>query len=98
MTHADPAPRLCGTVEGVEFWIRLPGGRHLRCVITESALQGHFGAEGDQPESWLDAFARHRGDIEGCALAASARRENVHVVLVTDSDGRLRASVGRRAS
>ena len=98
MTHTDPAPRLCGTVEGVEFWIRVPCGRHLRCVITESALHGHFGAEGDRPESWLDAFARHRRDIEGHALAASARREDVHVVLVTDLEGRLRASVGRCAS
>ena len=97
-THAGLAPRLCGAVEGVEFWIRLPNGRHLRCVITETALQGHFGAEVDRPDSWLSAFARHRGDIESRALAASARRDDVHVVLVNDSEGRLRTSVGRCGS
>jgi hypothetical protein len=91
---AAPPPRLCGTVEGVEFWIPLPNGRRLRCVITEAALQGHYGAEADRPESWLFAFARHRPDIEDRVLAAAARREDVHVVLVTDSDGRLKASVG----
>lgn len=93
-----PPPRLCPTVEGVEFWIRSPSGGRLRCVITETALQGHYGAEEDRPASWLDAFAQHRVDIEGRALVASARRDDVHVVLVTDAEGRLKISVGHRAS
>ena len=89
-----PAPRLCATVEGVEFWIRLTTGRLLRCVITESALQGHYGAEDERPQSWLGAFAQHRPDIEAGALAASAHRDDVHVVIANDSEGRLRTSVG----
>lgn len=94
-THAELAPRLCGTVEGVEFWIRLPRGQVLRCVITETALHGHYGAEDDRPESWLSAFAHHRRDIEARALAATARREDVRVVLVNDLEGTLKISLGR---
>ena len=96
--RATPPPRLCHTVEGVEFWIRSPSGQPLRCVITESALQGHYGAEDDRPASWLAAFTQHHADIEGRALAASARRDDVHLVLVIDSEGRLKTSVGRRTS
>lgn len=92
--HVDPAPRLCRMVEGVEFWIPLPLGRQLRCVITEAALQGHYGAQDDRPESWLSAFARHRREIERCALDACARRADVHVVLVNDPDGRLKSLLG----
>ena len=97
-TREVPPTRLCSTVEGVEFWIRSPGGHPLRCVITETALQGHYGAEQDRPASWMDAFERHHVDIEGRALAACAHRDDMHVVLVTDSEGRLKAAVGRCAS
>ena len=87
--------RLCGTVEGIEFWIHLQRGQQLRCVITEAALQDHYGADVDDPSSWLDAFVRHRDDIERRALAASARRDDVHVVIVNDADGKLIVSAGR---
>ena len=89
-----PDPRPCDSVQGVEFWIESPLGGRLRCVITEAALQTHFGAT-EQELSWLSAFMTHRRDIEQLARQALARREDVHVVLVNDSDGRLRASVGR---
>ena len=90
-------PRLCGSVEGVEFWVAQPRGRPLRCVITEAALQCHCGAVDERPESWMSAFLRYRDDIEGRALAATERRDNVHVVIVTDSEGRLKAAAGRCA-
>lgn len=87
--------RLCPTVEGVEFWIPLPHDRRVRCVITEAALQSHYGADSELPESWIAAFARHRRDIEARALRAAGRREDVHVVLVNDDLGQLRATAGR---
>ncbi len=90
-------PRLSGTVEGVEFRIVLAHERHLRCVITESALRVHFGARPDDPGSWLEAFRRHRIDIECHALAAAARRDGVHVVLLRDSSGRLKSVAGHRS-
>ena len=91
----DFAPRLCATIEGVEFWLAVSRGRRLRCVIAESALQAHYGAQAEDPSSWMKAFARHRHDIEARALAAAARRDDVHVVLVNDSAGQLKSAVGR---
>lgn len=91
-------PRLCHSIEGVEFWIPLPRGQRLRCVITEAALQGHYGADAAPPQAWLNAFERHRRDIEARALDASGRRVDVHVVLVTDAYGRLKATAGRRCA
>jgi hypothetical protein len=91
----EPAFQLCATVRGVEFWIPLQRGHQLRCVITDAALKDHYGADDDDPASWLGAFERHRGEIEHRALAASARRDDVHVVIVTDSEGKLTVSAGR---
>jgi len=88
-------PQLCTTVEGVVFWVRLPRGHHVRCLITDGALERHYGAQAERPDTWLQAFMRHRRDIEARALAASGRRDDVHVVLVNDSLGVLRASAGR---
>lgn len=76
------------------FWIRSPHGQPLRCVITDAALQSHFGAAADGA-SWVDAFLQNRTDIERRARDATGRREDVHVVLLTDTGGRLRAAVGR---
>jgi hypothetical protein len=89
-----PLPHPCESVQGVEFWIRSASGRRLRCVITEAALQAHYGAI-ETEESWVEAFLRHRADIELRACDATGRREDVHVVLLTDSDGRLKTAVGR---
>ena len=89
----DSSPRLCETIEGVEFSICLAAGKRIRCIVSDAALQTHFGAEA-MPESWLDAFARHRVDIEGCALVASARRGAACVVFLNDSAGRLKVVAG----
>jgi hypothetical protein len=91
----DTIPRLCGTVEGVEFWISRPDGTPLRCVVTAPALRQHFGAEDDTPAAWMAAFFLHRRAVEARALAASRRRDDVRVVLVTDDEGELRAAAGR---
>ncbi len=90
-------PQLCGTVDGVEFWVRQPRIRDMRCVITDTALTRHYGAT-DEPASWLVAFLRHRPDIENRALAASGRRDDVHVVLLNDAAGVLKAATGRCVS
>lgn len=92
-----PDPRLSGTVDGVEFWLRLARGHAMRCVITDGALQRHYGATGE-PASWIRAFLRHHADIAGRALAASARRDDVHVVLLNDATGALKAVAGRCVS
>ena len=87
-------PRRCGTVDGVEFWLREGPCRDVRCVITDGALERHYGAT-DDPTSWLSAFLRHRGDIEKRALAAAQQRADVHVVLLVDPTGDLKAAAGR---
>lgn len=92
------APRLCNSVEGVEFWVVTPRSRALRCVITGVALQVHYGADAESPDGWLRAFQAHRQDIEGRALGAAGRRDDVHVVLVTDGSGTLRTVAGRCGS
>lgn len=89
------SPRLCGTVAGVEFWLRQPGSRDLRCVITDGALSGHYGA-GSEPGSWIEAFMCHRQDIEKRALAGTGRRHDVHVVLLNDALGQLQCAAVRR--
>ncbi len=91
---ALPDPRLSGTVDGVEFWVRLPRGHAMRCVTADGALQRHYGAT-DEPASWIAAFARHQRDIEKHAMTASARREDVHVVILNDAAGVLQAVAGR---
>lgn len=99
LTHAPRqdaiAPRLSASVEGVEFWITSAGGERLRCVITDAALQAHCGTEANDRESWLQAFLQHRDDIEQLAYAACDRRDDVHVIVVTDSSGHLKAIAGR---
>jgi len=88
------APHLCGSVQGIEFWIESPRGKPLRRVITEAALQARFGAA-ETEQSWLEAYEQHRVEIEGRARRALASQEDVYVVLLTDPEGRLKTAVGR---
>jgi hypothetical protein len=90
-----PERRLCEAVEGVEFWVALRDGGRLRCVIIGAALHRHYGAHEEAQQSWLEAFDRHRDDIEARALQASGRRDDVHVVILNDGAGVLRAVANR---
>lgn len=94
-TRAVVERRLCEVVEGVEFWIELRGVGRLRCMITGVALHRHYGAQEDEPRSWLASFDRHCGDIEARAVDASGRREDVHVVILCDAAGALRTLASR---
>ena len=94
LARPHQAPRLSQTVEGVEFWIASDKGARTRCVITEGALRGHYAA-GEGADSWLEAFESHQPDIEARALAACARRDDVHVVIATDLCGELKTIAGR---
>lgn len=92
---AEMPPRLCASVEGVEFWIALSTGRRVRCVITEAALRVQYDAQEDRPDSWMASFERHRVAIERRALLATGRREDVRVVVLHETAGRFLASAGR---
>lgn len=94
-SNAVRAPRPCASVEGIEFWIQSSGNAILRCVITDPVLQNHYGAEGRNAASWMVAFMRHRTDIERRALDGAGGRDDVHVVLINDATGRLKAAAGR---
>jgi hypothetical protein len=74
-------------IDTVANGLRLPlevDGRPVRALVSQSALQAHFGAT-SEPRSWLAAYRQHAGAVNRAAIR-KRRAGAAEPVLLTPAD------------